>query len=171
MKRCTPGVEQQKHNVRGANDWVAANCLPHTRHLWSNPLDGNLTAGDSSKCRFVDIIKEQCTHQSIYQDLGALLALVERVDISQLLQQVHYGYGNMWPWLRTDQLIEVAWRSSGNLSANGWQGQDHNRWSLILFLFSKAPGPHPLHSLPNNLVQCEVRICSCWSSWCSAQCY
>lgn len=72
------------------------------------PSRREFNSADCSKCRFVDITKEQCTHQSIYQDLGALLALVERVDIRQLLQQVHHCDGNMWPRLRTDKLLELA---------------------------------------------------------------
>lgn len=72
------------------------------------PSRREFNSANSSKCRFVDIIKEQCTHQSIYQDLGALLALVEGVNIRQLLQQVHHCYGNMWLWLRTDKLIELS---------------------------------------------------------------
>lgn len=79
-----------------------------TRTPLIKPSRQEFNSAGSSKCRFVDIIKEQCTHQSIYQDLGALLALVERVDIRQLLQQVHHCYGNMWPRLRTDKLIELA---------------------------------------------------------------
>lgn len=98
-----------------ASEQTAFQTLTHLIKLSGREFN----SGDSSKCCFVDIIKEQCTHQSIYQDLGALLALVERVDISQLLQQVHHRYGNMWPWLRTDQLIELSWRSTSHLSADG----------------------------------------------------
>lgn len=43
------------------------------------------------------------THQSIYKNLGTLLTLMERVNICQLLQQVHHSYGNMFFKLRVNK--------------------------------------------------------------------
>lgn len=39
-------------------------------------------------------------HQGVDEDLGSFLALVQRVDVGQLLQQVHHGDGDMCSALR-----------------------------------------------------------------------
>lgn len=44
----------------------------------------------------ISIIAAWDTHQSIYKNLSTLLTLMEGVNVCQLLQKIHHGYGNMF---------------------------------------------------------------------------
>lgn len=77
----------------------------------------------SKKCCFIQTIKDgykYSTHQRIYEHLSTFLALLQGVDIRQLLQQIHHCYGNMLFRLRTTYSAHLATLAMVNAAIILW---------------------------------------------------
>lgn len=125
----------------------------------------------SAKCRFSNTIKDErkhATHQSVDEYLGTFIALLERVNIRQLLQQVHHCYGNMWFRLRTTKLCRKSnapWtvKKTAQIPQNVIH-QQRLRPSLTLSDWSAALSPlNPTAPTEDGTLGKEVTQCTCIS--------
>ncbi|TNN74600.1 hypothetical protein EYF80_015147 [Liparis tanakae] len=130
----------------------------------------------SPKCRFSNTIKDgrkHATHQSVDEYLGTFVALLERVDIRQLLQQVHHCYGNI-----SEKDISVLMTEEAQKGVDGIQLHQQVVEGLILGITLSVEscsrccfpvsgqllGTKPLRLLPSS----GVLISSRRSSLCSS---